>query len=76
MLMVSCHVAFAGTEDVLRTIAELNAAYSNGVAGLRYDVTAKEVEKQVTDEKGKTHKEKKEPLEAILPVEEEKTERI
>ena len=41
MLMVSCHVAFAGTGDVLRTIAELNAACSNGVAGLRYDVTAK-----------------------------------
>ena len=42
MLMVSCHVAFAGTGDVLRTIAELNAAVKcplvmHGGSGLSAD---------------------------------------
>ena len=41
LLVLFCRLAAAGTGDVLRTVAELNAAVDNRAAGLRYDVTAK-----------------------------------
>ena len=40
LMLLFCRVAAAGTGDVLRTVAELNAAVEKGAAGLRYDVTA------------------------------------
>ena len=36
-----CRLAAAGTGDVLRTVADINAAIEKQIAGARYDVTAK-----------------------------------
>ena len=36
-----CRLAAAGTGDVLRTIADINAAIEKRIAGATYDVTAK-----------------------------------
>ena len=36
-----CRLAGAGTGDVLRTVADINAAIEKQIAGARYDVTAK-----------------------------------
>jgi len=36
-----CRLAAAGTGDVLRTVADINAAIEKRIAGARYDVTAK-----------------------------------
>ena len=38
---LTSHLAAAGTGDVLRTIADINAAIEKRIAGATYDVTAK-----------------------------------
>ena len=39
LLAILCHVGLAGTGDVLRCVADINAAVDRGATGLCYDVT-------------------------------------